>query len=154
MSCAAPAARPRAGLRAFILSLPHPCRLARRVSDGHAHADRVLLLVLLLALLALQLEVHAHALSHLSGPTQAATDTMANGASPGEEEERHTDAVCLECLALAALDLSPAAPKSFTVDDHGAASPPVARPPDPFPCSPRRPRCRAPPSSVLRHLNP
>lgn len=152
MSCAASAARPRAGLRAFLLSLPHPRRLAHGIRDGHAHAGRALLLVLVLALLALQIEVHAHTLSHLRGPTQALADTVANGASPGAEEERQADAVCLECLALAALDLPAAAPKSFSFDDHGAASPPVALPPAASACSPLRPRCRAPPSSALRHI--
>lgn len=117
MSCAASAARPRAGLRASILSLPLPRRPARSVGDGSTHATRALLLVWVLALLALQVEVHAHALSHLSEPTQAATKALANGASPDEEEERHADVVCLECLALAALDLPPAALKSLTFDD-------------------------------------
>lgn len=152
MSCAAPAARPRAGLRAFILSLPHPRRLARRIGDGHVLAGRALLLVLALALLAVQIEVHAHALSHLAEPDRAATSTTTNGASPGEEDGRHAGAVCLECLALAALDLPPAAPASFTCDDDGATLPAIALPPDPSSSSPRRPRCRAPPSLALRPI--
>jgi hypothetical protein len=106
-----------------------------------------------LALLALQFQVHAHALSHLAEPTQAATSTAANGALPGEEEKRHAGAVCLECLALAALDLPPAAAKSFVFDDRGATPPPSALPPSASACSLLRPRCRAPPSSVLRHLS-
>lgn len=152
MSCAAPAARPRAGLRAFILSLPHPRRLARRISDGHVLSGRALLFALVLALLAVQIEVHAHALSHLSGPSQAAANTTANGASPGEQEERHAGTLCLGCVALAALNVPPAAPQSFTFDDDGTAVPPIARPPFPSSSSPRRPRCRAPPSSALRHI--
>jgi hypothetical protein len=152
MSCAASAARPRAGLRAFILSLPLPRRLARRVGDGSTHAARALLLVWVLALLALQVEVHAHALSHLSESTHAATKALADGASPDEEEERHADVVCLECLALAALDLPPAALKSLTFDDHGATSPPAAAPQAAAAWRPLRPRCRAPPPSALRHL--
>lgn len=150
MSCAALAARPRAGLRAFILSLPHPRRLARRISDGHVLAGRALLLVLALALLAAQIEVHAHALTHLAETTRAA----ANDASPGEEDRRHADTLCLECLALAALELPPAASAPFTCDDDGAALTPTALAPSPSPSSPRRPRCRAPPSSALRHLTP
>lgn len=153
MSCAAPAARLHAGLRDFILSLPYPRRLARRVCDEHAPAGKALLLFLVLALLAVQLEVHAHALSHLPAPTQTVADAAANGAVPGEEEERHADAICLECLALAALELPPAAPKSFTFDNHGPASPPVTTPPVASACTPLRPRCRAPPSSsALRRL--
>ena len=152
MSCAAPAARPRAGLRAFILSLPHPRRLARRINDGHVLAGRTLLLVLALALLAMQIEVHAHALSHLAEPTRAATSNATNGASPDEEDGRHAGALCLECLALAALDLPLAAPASFTCNDDGATRPPLALPPAPSSSSPRRPRCRAPPSSTLRPI--
>jgi hypothetical protein len=152
MTCAAPAARPRAGLRALILSLSHPRRLARRINDGHVLAGRAVLLVLALALLAAQIEVHAHALSHLAEPTRAATNAAANGASPGDEDGRHVGAVCLECLALAALDLPPAAPKSFTCDDDGTARPPIALPPAPSSSTPGRPRCRAPPSSALRHI--
>ena len=154
MSCAAPAARPRAGLRAFILSLPHPRRLARRIGDGHVLAGQALLLAFVLALLGLQVEVHAHALSHLPAQTLATTNTVANGKSSGEEDNHHTDAVCLECLALAALDIPPAAPKAFIVDDGGASCPPVASFPAPSACRPLRPRCRAPPPSVRRYTTP
>lgn len=151
MSCAASAVRPPARLRAFILSVLHPRRLARRVGEGHAHAGKALLLVLILALLVLQVELHAHALSHLPGQLQPIADTEANRAGPGEEE-RHTDAICLECLALTALDVPAAAPSAFRFGEHSAASPPDALAPPASARSRLRPHCRAPPASAPRHL--
>ena len=151
MSCAAHAARPRAGLRAFILSLPHPRRLARSIGGRHLQAGRALLLAYVLALPGLQVAVHAHALSHLPAHTLDTHDAVANGKSPGEEDGRHTDAVCLVCLALAAFDLPAVAPRAFVIDDGGALSLPVASFAAPSVCRPLQPRCRAPPASIFRY---
>lgn len=146
----APAARFHAGLRAFLPAPPFFPRLARRVGGRCTDVVWALLLAITIALPSLQVEQFAHALSHLPVPARLAEGLPDTGQARGEDSGGDLATPCLECLALAALDLPPLPRATTPVADGGASPPPAAADAAPCACRRLRPHCRAPPPAPLR----
>lgn len=144
-------ARLRAGLRVFSRPFAAPVRLIRCAGSARTRGDRVALFVLALFVLALQSEMQRHVLSHALESVPAVV-AVAQDAAVDPDGDRLLEDVCLECLALAALDLPGVAPFHIPFAAIGELS---------LPATAARaacfggvwwPHCRAPPSSFVPNL--
>lgn len=145
MSRFASAARPFAGLCAFIQAVTHPYRFGRHAVWSCSPAARAFLFALAIVLPSQQFEVNAHVLSHL--PAQETLEQHVETTERQHHGTQQVETLCLICLAFAGLESPATRNRQAVFSSAWADAYPIASSTLNPPCRPSRPRCRAPPPS-------